>query len=82
VRASADTIRVQCTTTMRMAYEGIWDTLGFNFLQMDEAAEDAHTDVIKWLVGREYASLVEVANFLQTEQNPQSLVNRLVEQGP
>ena len=80
VRADADTVRVQCTTTMRMAYEGNWDTLGFNFLHMHDDAEDAQTDVIKWLAGREYAGLEELTDFLQTEQHPQSLVNRLVEQ--
>jgi len=81
VRASADMVRVQCTTTMRMAYEGKWDTLGFNFLHMNDTAEDAQTDVIKWLAGREHASMEEVTDFLQTQQNPQALVNRLVKQG-
>jgi len=81
VRADADTVRVQCTTTMRMVYEGKWDTLGFDFLQMNDTAETSQTDFVKWLAGREQASLEEVSHFLQTEQNPQAVVNRLVEQG-
>src|SRR5260370_2794044 len=81
VRADADTVRVQCTTTMRMVYEGKWDTLGFDFLQINDTAETSQTDFVKWLAGREQASLEEVSHFLQTEQNPQAVVNRLVEQG-
>src|SRR5260370_17191580 len=48
---------------------------------MNDAAEASQTDFVKWLAGREQASLEEVSHFLQTEQNPQAVVNRLVEQG-
>src|SRR5260370_30053196 len=48
---------------------------------MNDTAETSQTDFVKWLAGREQASLEEVSHFLQTEQNPQAVVNRLVEQG-
>jgi amino acid permease len=82
VTASADMVRVQLVTTMRMRYEGKWDTLGFDFLDMADPPETADMDFISWLAGREQASLKETAQFLdQTEQATQTLLNRLVEQG-
>src|SRR5260370_11707265 len=79
VRADADTVRVQCTTTMRMVYEGKWDTLGFDFLQMNDTAETSQTDFVKWLAGREQASLEEESHFLQPEHTPQPVVTKLLE---
>src|SRR5258708_25714352 len=66
---------------MRLVHEGKWDSLGFDFLKMNDTAETSQTDFVKWLAGREQASLEEVSHFLQTEQNPQAVVNRLEEQG-
>ncbi len=82
VTASADMVRVQLVTTMRMRYEGKWDTLGFDFLEMADTPEPSEMAFISWLAGREQASLEEAAHFLdQTEQATQTLLNRLVEQG-
>src|SRR5436309_4989786 len=39
VSATAERVRVQLITPMRIVYEGIWDTLGFNFLEMAEAED-------------------------------------------
>src|SRR5205823_4731962 len=39
VTASADMVRMQLVTSMRMAYEGKWDTLGFDFLEMADTPE-------------------------------------------
>jgi amino acid permease len=81
VRADADTVRVQCTTTMHIAYEGAWDALGFNLRPVDGPAETDQTDFIKWLAGRERANMEEVHHFLQTEPHPQAVVKSLVQQG-
>jgi amino acid permease len=84
VTASAEMVRVQLVTTMRMRYEGKWDTLGFDFLEMTETTDTPETSdmaFISWLAGREQASVEEAAHFLdQTEQATQTLLNRLVEQ--
>jgi len=80
--ASADTVRVQFVTPMRMVYEGTWDTLGFDFLEMADTPETPDMAFISWLAGREQANVEEVANFLeQSEQASQTVLNRLVEQG-
>src|SRR6266487_2721827 len=77
--ASADSARVQLVTSMRMRYEGNWDALGFDLL---ETAETDDMTLVGWLAGREQASMQEVALYLgQTEQETQTLLNRLVEQG-
>src|SRR5436305_1165470 len=39
VAASADIVRVQLVTSMRMKYEGKWDTLGLDFLEMADTAQ-------------------------------------------
>jgi predicted transcriptional regulator len=80
IRATAETVRVQCTTPMRMTYEANWDTLGLNFLDMIDF-EPTEMDFVSWLAGRKHATLEEVTHFLQTQQNPQEVVNRLVERG-
>jgi amino acid permease len=70
VNASADFVRMQLVTTMRMRYEGNWDTFGFDFLEMTDSADTAF---IGWLAGREQTSVEEVAHFLeQTEQASQA----------
>ena len=82
VTASADMISVQVITNMRMRYEGRWDTLGFDFLQMAETPEAADAAFINWLVGRGQVSVEDVARFLsQTELASRSLLDRLVKQG-
>jgi amino acid permease len=82
VTATADTVRVQLVTSMRMVYEGTWDTLGFDFLEMAETPETTDMTLVGWLAGREQASVGEVADFLeQSEQAAQAVLNRLVEQG-
>src|SRR6266487_1224078 len=82
VTASADMVRVQLVTTMRMAYEGKWDTLGFDFLEMADTPETPDMTLVSWLAGREQASVEEVADFLeQSEQATRTILNRLVEQG-
>src|SRR5438552_1967909 len=85
VTASADMVRVQLVTSMRMAYEGKWDTLGLDFMEMAETPdtpETADMALVSWLAGREQASVEEVADVLkQSEQATQTLLNRLVEQG-
>src|SRR5207302_8840965 len=69
-------------TSMRMAFEGKWDTLGFDFLEMAETPETPDMTVVSWLAGREQASVEEVADVLeQSEQATQPVLNRLVEQG-
>src|SRR5258707_9116710 len=79
VTASADIVRVQLITTMRLEYEGKWDMLGFDLL---ETAETHDITLVGWLAGRERASVEEVAHFLeQTEQASQMVLSRLVEQG-
>ena len=57
VTASADIVRVQLVTTMRMRYEGKWDTLGFDFLEMADTPETSDMAFISWLAGREQAVL-------------------------
>ncbi len=82
VTASADMVRVQLVTTMRMRYEGKWDTLGFDYLEIAGSSETPDMAFISWLAGREQASVEEAAHFLdQTEQVTQTLLIRLVEQG-
>jgi amino acid permease len=77
--ASADIARVQLATSMRVRYEGNWDTLGFDLL---ETADTDDMILIGWLAGRERTSVQETAHYLgQTEQETQTLLNRLVEQG-
>src|SRR5438045_7247075 len=67
---------------MRMAYEGTWETLGFDFQEMAETAQTPDMTVVSWLAGREQASVEEVADVLeQSEQATQTILNRLVEQG-
>src|SRR5439155_17843851 len=39
VSASADMVRVHLVTTMRMRYEGKWDTLGFDYLEIAGSSE-------------------------------------------
>jgi amino acid permease len=82
VTASADMVRLQLVTTMRMSYEGKWDTLGLDFLEMAQTPDTPEMTLVSWLAGREQASVGEVADVLeQTEQATQTLLNRLVEQG-
>src|SRR6266568_8404384 len=82
VTASAEMVRMQLVTSMRMAYEGTWETLGFDFQEMAEIAETPDMTVVSWLAGREQASVEEVADVLeQSEQATQTVLNRLVEQG-
>jgi len=82
VSATAERVRVQLITPMRIVYEGIWDTLGFNFLEMAEAEDTPDMVFVRWLVGRAQASVEEVADFLgQSVQASQTLLNTLVEQG-
>src|SRR5947208_3499444 len=85
VSATAERIRVQLITPMRIMYEGIWDTLGFNFLEMAEEQDTPETPdmaFVRWLVSRAQASVEEVADFLgQSVQASQTLLNTLVEQG-
>src|SRR3989440_3837272 len=79
VTASADIVRVQLITTMRLEYEGKWDMLGFD---LQETADTQDMTLVGWLAGRERASVEEVAHFLeQTEQASQMVLSRLVEQG-
>lgn len=79
VNASAEIVRVQVVTTMRMRYEGDWDRLGFDFLEMTDSDDTAF---INWLAGREQTSVEEVARFLeQTEQTSQAVLYDLVKQG-
>ncbi|MFL5655657.1 MAG: hypothetical protein ACJ8CB_15950, partial [Ktedonobacteraceae bacterium] len=82
VSATAERVRVQLITPMRIVYEGIWDTLGLNFLEMAEAQDMPDMAFVRWLVSRVQASVEEVADFLgQSEQASQTLLNTLVEQG-
>jgi hypothetical protein len=82
VSASVDIVRMQLVTSMRMVYEGKWDTLGFDFLEMAQTPDTPEMTLVSWLAGREQASLEEAAHFLkQSEQAAQTLLNRLVEQG-
>ena len=85
VTADADVVRVQVVTSMRMVFEGKWDTLGFDFLEMAETPdtpENPDMTLISWFAGREQASVEEAAGFLeQSEQEAQAVLNRLVEQG-
>ena len=79
ITASADIVRVQLITTMRLEYEGKWDMLGFDLL---ETADTQDMTLIGWLAGRERASVEEATHFLeQTEQASQMVLSRLVEQG-
>ncbi len=79
VTASANIVRVQLITTMRLEYEGKWDMLGFDLL---ETADTHDMTLVGWLAGRERASVEEAAHFLeQTEQAAQMVLSRLVEQG-
>jgi len=79
VTASANLVRVQLITTMRLEYEGKWDMLGFDLL---ETADTHAMTLVGWLAGRERASVEEVAHFLeQTEQASQMVLSRLMEQG-
>lgn len=50
VIASVDYARMQLFTTMRMRYEGNWDRLGFDPLEMTDSADTAF---IGWLTERE-----------------------------
>jgi amino acid permease len=80
VTASADIVRVQLITTMRMRYEGILDRLGFDLLE--EMTDDTDMTLIGWLTGRERANVEEVAHFLdQSEQESRTVLNELVERG-
>jgi amino acid permease len=81
VMASAEIVRLQLVTTMRVSYEGTWDTLGFDFQELADAPETADMALVSWLASQEQASMEEMHRFLQTEQNPQAVVDRLVEQG-
>jgi hypothetical protein len=79
VSASADIVRVQLVTSMRIRYEGKWDTLGFDLLEMAETTDAAF---VGWLAGREQTSVQEAAEFLeQTELATRSRLKQLVEQG-
>ena len=85
VSATAEGVRVQLITPMRIVYEGIWDTLGLNFMEMAEAQDTPETPdmaLVRWLVGRVQANVEEVADFLgQSEQASQTFLSTLVEQG-
>ncbi|TMD59649.1 MAG: hypothetical protein E6I91_19935 [Chloroflexi bacterium] len=82
VTASAESVRVQVVTSMRIVYEGGWDTLGFDVLEMLGRLDTPDTALVRWLAGRKQASVGEAASFLdQTEQTSQAMLNRLVEQG-
>src|SRR5256714_7371048 len=82
VSATAERVRVQLITPMRIVYEGIWDTLGFSFLEMAEEQDTPDMAFVRWLVSRARASVEEVADFLgQSVQASQTLLNTLVEQG-
>jgi amino acid permease len=79
VSASADVVRVQLVASMRIRYEGKWDTLGFDLLEMAETTDAAF---VGWLAGREQTSVQEAADFLeQTELATRSRLKQLVEQG-
>jgi hypothetical protein len=70
---------VQLLTSMRIRYEGKWDTLGFDLLEMAETVDAAF---VGWLAAREQTSVQEAADFLeQTESATRSRLKRLVEQG-
>jgi len=80
VTTSADIVRVELITTMRMRYEGILDRLGFDSLE--EMTDDTDMTLIGWLTSRERASVEEVAHFLdQNEQESQAVLKELVERG-
>jgi hypothetical protein len=85
VTAAADAVRVQVVTSMRIAFEGKWDTLGFDFLELEESPDAPGTPdmaLISWFAGREQASVEEAADFLeQSEQAASAVLNTLVEQG-
>jgi len=81
VMASAEIVRLQLVTTMRVSYEGTWDTLGFDFQELADAPETADITLVSWLASQEQASMEEMRRFHHTEQNPQAVVDRLVEQG-
>ncbi len=82
VTASAESVRVQVVTSMRLVYEGGWDTLGLDVLEMAGRLDTPDTALVRWLAGRKQTSVEEVASFLdQTEQASQMMLNRLVEQG-
>jgi hypothetical protein len=82
VTASADSVRVQVVTSMRFVYEGDWDTLGLDVLEMAGKPDTSDTTLVRWLASRKQASVEEVAGFLeQTEQTSQAMLKRLVEQG-
>ncbi len=82
VAASSESVRVQVLTSMRIVYEGNWDTVGLDLLEMADSLATPDTVLIRWLADRKQASVEEVASFLdQTEQASQVMLNHLVEQG-
>lgn len=82
VTASAESVRVQVVTSMRFVFEGNWDTLGLDVLEVADKPDTPDTTLVGWLASRKQASVEEVASFLdQTEQASQAMLNRLVEQG-
>lgn len=82
VNATAESVRVRLLTSMRVRFEGNWDSLGLDFLEMDDSSETADMAFVRWLAGRGRSSVAEVANFLgQSQQASQTLLNTLVEQG-
>jgi amino acid permease len=79
VNASADIVRIQFVTTMRIHYEGSWDRLGFDLLKMIDTSD---TDLFGWLADREQASVEEVSDFLgQNKREIEAVLNNLVKQG-
>jgi amino acid permease len=77
--ASANIVRVQIVTTMRIRYEGSLDRMGFDLLEMTDSTDTAF---IAWLADRQQASVEEIAHFLdQNVQESQGLLDSLVEQG-
>lgn len=82
VTANAESVRVQVETSMRTAYEGGWDTLGFDFLQLVDGLDTPDTAFIRWLAGRKQVSVEEAASFLdQSVQATEGIVKHMVEQG-
>lgn len=82
VTASAESVRIQVITSMRVLYEGNWDMLGFDVLDVASELDTPETILLRWLAGRKQASLEETAQFLaQSEPVSQAMLNHLVEQG-
>jgi amino acid permease len=81
VQASADSLSLRIETTLRVSYEGEWDTVGLSMADVPEL-EPAQRAVVTWLMRRQEACTSDMAAHLGIdEEDARDLVALMMDEG-